>query len=222
MPEENTDQIPFADAEFALNAEPRCPCLLLLDTSSSMSGRPISELNDGLVTFRDELMADSLAVKRVEIAVVTFGPVQVASDFQTADVFQAPRLAARGDTPMGSAIEQGLEMLRKRKETYKQSGVSYYRPWVFLISDGEPTDAWQEAAARVHAEEQAHRVAFFAVGVGGANLSTLAQIATRQPVQLAGLQFREMFLWLSQSQKRVSASKVGEQTSLAPVGWGSV
>jgi len=63
------DQIPFSLAEFAENPEPRCPCVLLLDTSASMGGRPINELNGGLVTFKDELMADSMAVKRVEVAV---------------------------------------------------------------------------------------------------------------------------------------------------------
>jgi hypothetical protein len=50
------DQIPFGAAEFADNPEPRCPCLLLLDTSGSMQGAPISELNRGLVAFKDELI----------------------------------------------------------------------------------------------------------------------------------------------------------------------
>ena len=62
-----SEQITFATSDFASNPEPRCPCILLLDVSSSMSGRPINELNAGLVTFRDELLADSLALKRVEV-----------------------------------------------------------------------------------------------------------------------------------------------------------
>lgn len=64
------DQMPFGAAEFAENSEPRCPCLLLLDTSGSMVGRPIDELNAGLQTFREELNADALAAKRVEVGLI--------------------------------------------------------------------------------------------------------------------------------------------------------
>ena len=52
--------------EFLLNPEQRCPCVLLLDTSGSMHGDPIAELNEGLRAFKEDLISDSLAVKRVE------------------------------------------------------------------------------------------------------------------------------------------------------------
>ena len=40
-----SEQITFATSDFASNPEPRCPCILLLDVSGSMNGRPINELN---------------------------------------------------------------------------------------------------------------------------------------------------------------------------------
>ena len=95
-----SEQITFATSDFASNPEPRCPCILLLDVSGSMNGRPINELNAGLVTFRDELLADPLALKRVELGIVTFGPVHVEQPFTSAANFFPPILFAQGDTPM--------------------------------------------------------------------------------------------------------------------------
>ncbi|EER2971732.1 VWA domain-containing protein [Escherichia coli] len=203
-----SEQITFATSDFASNPEPRCPCILLLDVSGSMNGRPINELNAGLVTFRDELLADPLALKRVELGIVTFGPVHVEQPFTSAANFFPPILFAQGDTPMGAAITKALDMVEERKREYRANGISYYRPWIFLITDGAPTDEWQAAANKVFQ---------------GADIKTLAQISVRQPLPLQGLQFRELFSWLSSSLRSVSRSTPGTEVVLeAPKGWTSV
>lgn len=213
--------------EFAENPEPRCPCVLLLDTSASMNGAPIEALNLGLQCFKDDIVKDPLASRRVEVALVTFNSeVKVVQDFVTADLFEPPTLHGQGMTHMGAAINKALDMIQERKAQYKAGGVAYYRPWVFLITDGapqgEPDDVVEDAARRVRAEEADRRVAFFAVGVEGADIARLEKIAVRTPVKLIGLNFVEMFVWLSASMQKISQSQVDEQVALPPPGWGKV
>jgi uncharacterized protein YegL len=220
------EQMPFfGDVSFAENPEPRCPCVLLLDTSGSMAGEAIHLLNSGLLAYRDDLQEDTLACKRVEVAIVTFGgEVRTALDFTTSEGMHLPTLSAGGETPMGAAIKAGIEMIRERKERYRANGIMFYRPWIFMITDGAPTDEWRSAAAAIAEGDRSKAFAFFAVGVRGANMDVLRQISTtREPLMLDGLKFRELFQWLSNSQQSVSRSNPGQEVPLkAPTGWASV
>jgi uncharacterized protein YegL len=218
-----SDQIAFKTDDFATNPEPRCPCVLLLDVSGSMGGAPIQQLNAGLKAFREELQADTLAMKRVEVAVVTFGPVTTPMYFTGAEGFAPPELTPQGDTPMGQAITEALRLVRQRKDEYRTNGISYYRPWIFLITDGAPTDSWAPAAAAIREGEAAKQFAFFAVGVQNASMDILKQISVRAPLHLDGLKFRELFSWLSSSLGSVSRSTPNTEVPLAsPQGWASV
>jgi len=212
----------FANVEFAENPEPRCACVLLLDTSGSMQGTPIAQLNNGLKSFKDELITDALASKRVEIAVLTFGnSPQLVTDFTDAASFDPPQLVASGQTPMGAGIWDALGRLSARKEMYRSNGVAYYRPWVFLITDGEPSDDYASAAKEVRDGEARGAFSFYAVGVSDANMQKLTEIAppNRPPVKLDGLRFRDLFVWLSKSMRTVSRSTIGQNVKLDAPGW---
>ncbi|MCX7406608.1 MAG: VWA domain-containing protein [Planctomycetales bacterium] len=227
------EQTPFSSAfpkreDFALNPEPRVPCVLLLDVSGSMSGAPITELNAGLAAYREDLLQDSLARRRVEVAIVTFGgTVNTVCEFTTAEGFVPPSLESTGDTPLGRAVEHGLDLIEGRKQTYRDNGIAYYRPWVFLITDGAPTDDWSAAAERARTGEKKKQFSFFAVGVEGADFDVLKQMSgEKPPLKLKGLSFRELFRWLSTSQQSVSRSAPGTEIPLqdptASGGWASV
>ncbi len=219
------EQQPFAAAEFAENPEPRCPCVLLLDTSGSMQGDSIDELNRGLQAFRQELYNDSLSMKRVEIAVVTFGPVSVMHDFTTADQFRPAHLEASGETPLAAAVQRGLGLLKTRKQILRDNGIKLFRPWIFLITDGEPTDKWQHLSQIIREGEENKSFSFFALGVKNANFEVLRQIGVREPMKLQGVRFKEFFLWLSASLKNVSRSNPGDSVPIPdykPYGWAEV
>ncbi|QEG34219.1 vWA domain-containing protein [Bythopirellula goksoeyrii] len=218
----------FDSVEFAENPEPRVPCVLILDTSTSMHGPRIAELNKGLETYRDELLADTLAAKRVEVAIVTFGGrVTRLVEFATALDFNPPKLNVIGGTPMGEAIQVALDMIEERKASYRENGIAYYRPWAFLITDGEPNDHWKPIIQRVHKGEQEKAFCFFAVGVEGANMKVLDEISVRKSLWLQGTKFRELFSWLSNSQQAVSRSSPGDEVPLedptsGPSGWAQI
>lgn len=225
------EQTPFhSKITLASNPEPRCPCVLVLDTSGSMAGEPIQQLNDGVQCLVDELCKDGLASKRVELSIITFGSsVNLACDFTPPTAMHPPVFDAEGPTPMAEAVVRAYEEIEARKEEYRQAGIAYYRPWVFLITDGEPTDSnserWAKAIKLVHEGEASKRLLFFGVAVNNANQSTLDQLCppNRRSVKLQGLHFSEMFRWLSSSLKSVSNSTPGAQLQLPTThGWTSI
>jgi uncharacterized protein YegL len=209
--------------EFAENSESRCPVVIVFDTSASMSGEPINQANAGLHDLKEELQKDDLASKRVEIALVSFNSVvTVEQDFVTVDQFPTPTLVAGGSTCLGAGLEKALDLIEKRKDDYRENGVTYYRPWLFLITDGEPTDDVSRAVQRLKEAEAKNKVTCFAVGVEGANINRLAEIIVRPPAKLNGLDFKAMFQWLSSSLAEVAHSQVNDQIALPPVDWGTV
>lgn len=214
--------------EFAENPAPRCPCVLLLDTSGSMEGPPIDALHQGLRAFKDALKSDDSASRRVEVAVVTFDDaVNVVQDFVTPDLFVPPEFTAGGHTCMAQAILKALDLIQERKAQYMANGVSYSRPWIFLITDGEPDPAKEseefirEVCERLRTEEKEKRVVFYGVCVENANMDLLSQFSIRPPIKLVGLKFQEMFLWLSSSMERVVQGDMEEQVAFPPLDWGT-
>ena len=229
------EQTPFnvTASDLVTNPEHRCPSVLVLDISGSMQGDSIKQLQEGVTVYRDSLFGDSLARKRVEVAIVTFGGrVEVVQTFTTAATFTAPSLEASGDTPMGEAVVTALKLLGDRKAEYRAAGIQYYRPWVFLITDGGPTDVnsthWDEAKNAIRDGEEGKKFAFFTVGVEDADLDRLTELnPARPPVKLQGLEFKKMFQWLSSSQQAVSRSIPGyvvplQNPTAGPTGWATV
>ena len=208
----------FDSIEFAENPETRCPCVLLLDTSGSMDGEKITALNLGLRTFQKALQRDELAAQRVEVGIVTFGPVHVAQEFMSAQQSSAD-ITSTTCHPNGAGLKCST-MIEERKKSYQENGEPH--DWVFLITDGEPTDDIVRAAHLIQNGEESKAFMFFAVGVDGARMEVLRDLSVRQPLKLRDLRFDQLFQWLSSSLSATSKSHSGIvplSNPATPNGW---
>lgn len=213
------------DNDLIDNPAARCACMVVLDTSASMEGAPIDQLNRGFRDFIASLQKDEVAACSVDIGVITAGgSVSEVLPFTTVislDSFQ--HFSANGGTPLGSAVNLALTKLEARKQEYQAAGVAYYQPWLVVISDGEPTDSWQAAASLSQSQSAQRKLVVMPIGVAGANLDTLSQFSSRPAKALDGLKFSEFFEWLSASLSRVSASSPGDKINLPPTdAWDSI
>ena len=225
-------QQPFASpTSFASNPEPRCPCMILADSSYSMQGTKIAQLNAGLKLFADEIKRDRLAAQRVEIGLIQFGPIKVQSDFTCAADFVPPHLHAEGGTPTAEAIMMAIDMLNARRQVLRNAGILLFRPWIFLITDGEPTDSPEridEVATAIRYGDEHRRFAFFAVAVEPSDAVGIAKLSapSRPPIKLRNTEFKTMFQWLSTSLTGVARSNTAGTSQgvplESPVGWADV
>ncbi|RDH76829.1 VWA domain-containing protein [Mycolicibacterium moriokaense] len=193
------------------NPDPRVACVVLVDVSGSMQGEPIAALERGFAAFTQYLHNETLASKRVEVAVVTFGTVAtVLVPMQEARSLQPARFTASGTTNMSAGIHLTLDIIEDRKYAYKAAGLQYYRPWILVLTDGKPNiDGFDEAVARLNAAESARGVTVFPVGAGPkVDYQKLARLSLqRTPAPLDGLKYEELFEWLSASLSNVSNSQ---------------
>ena len=140
-------------------------------------------------------------------------------DYVTKDglyCYKAPFILL-GGTKTSEGVNLALDVIEERKQTYRNNGIDYFRPWLFLITDGEPTehnDVVNDMTRRLRDADRRKRVAAFSVGVEGANMDALAQTSPRRPLILKGLAFSSMFVWLSQSMSRVSRSRTDDEITL--------
>ena len=158
--------------------------------------------------FKKELKEDIDASSRVQLLVIkAYGKddAEFSADWVDAMNFTAPIMEASGLSPIGKAMELALQKIEEQKCLYDSCGITSKRPWIFLISDGEPTDyGWELAAAKCREAQQNKKVVIHAVGTQGANLDKLAKFSLMAPKRLSGLKFTEFFLWLSRSVSCIS------------------
>ena len=232
--------------ESAENYEQKCLCVLVLDISGSMNeiiddsnvvdtGRQVFDdgktynvvqggiskldnLNEGLKSFYDEIYNDETTSQRLEIAIVTFNDqVQCIQSPSLITNMDMPTLLADGDTALVDAMNEAIDLVADRKSWYKSTNQTYYRPWIILMTDGEPNQGQDVStlAARIKKDCNDKRYAFLPIGVDNANMAILQQLQGNIPaMKLKGTKFSSFFKWLSASMGTVVTAEEGQTVDL--------
>src|SRR5215471_9150233 len=121
----------------------RLPVYLVLDCSGSMAGEPINAMEMGLKALLADLRSDPQALETVWLSVITFASAaeQVIPLTDIHD-FLPPDLNAGGTTALGEAIDLLADRIRHEVRVTQQNQKGDWKPLVFILTDGEPTDAW--------------------------------------------------------------------------------
>jgi len=198
--------------------EPHLACVLLLDTSGSMSGAPIASLNQAINMFKEKTALDPMAMKRVDVAIIAFDDeARVAQEFTPISQMAPITLETGGLTSMGKGICFAIDKVKERNQFYASMGTPCFKPWIFMITDGAPTDDITLAVQRIRDEETkgGHgKLKFFALGVPGADMEVLKSISKRV-LQLSDFDFAGIFNWMSESMVAISVSRVGAEAPMA-------
>jgi uncharacterized protein YegL len=209
---------------------------LVVDTSDSMNnGDAIGELNRALEQWRGDLTTGGDLSRLGEIALISFGAggVQaidpsggrigpVDEPFVAVTQFSPRPLAASGYTPMTDGIRLALDVVKQRREALLAEGIMMaYRPLVYLVTDGAPTDddgndcrRWRSLVPELRRLERELALLFFAFGVTGADMDVLRALAPASTYNVEGTDFGKLLRRVSGSIKRVMRTNAEEAGDL--------
>ncbi|MCO8113532.1 VWA domain-containing protein [Acinetobacter lwoffii] len=160
----------FNPANFTVAKAKPLPVLLLLDVSSSMGGESIKKLNIAV----KEMISDFASAEKNEVeilvSIITFGAkVLLHTPYTSAKDIEWQDLTVSGSTPMGTAFSMAKAMIEDKETTPSRA----YRPTIVLVSDGEPTDSWQQPLRALVNDGRSNKCDRMAMAIGGAASNTV-------------------------------------------------
>jgi uncharacterized protein YegL len=217
MKQKGFDTLP-GEAPSIINAnDSHMALVFVLDVSYSMNGQPILQLNEGLNRFKAEVCKDKVTRDVLDVAIIQFNEnYNVVQDFVPIEYMDHIQLVADGSTKYTEPIRAAIRMVDERSRFYRRSGSEPYKPWILLVTDGEPLDDITAVAQEVQAMQDAGKARFIALGVGNFDLATLKKI-TDVVFRMDGTDFSSFFDWVGKSMRSVSTTAPGEKPPLPPL-----
>lgn len=199
----------------------RLPVYLVMDTSGSMSGEPIEAVRQGMKALVAELKGDPQALETAYLSVITFNSsAQQVAPLADLLSFQEPTIDAGGSTAFGEALRVLQQCVDREVAKTTATKKGDWKPLIFLMTDGQPTDSWEREADNVKQKRLGNVIAC-AAGAGADE--NLLKRVTETVVKLNNLQpdtLKAFFKWVSSSIKTTSQSvaqvAAGAPTNLPP------
>jgi uncharacterized protein YegL len=175
-----------------------------------MQGTPIESVKSGIRQLHRDLMGDPQAIESAYLSVLTFSnSAQQLVPLTEVAAFNPPDLVASGNTHFGDGLRLLLDVFDRELVRTTAEVKGDWRPLVFILSDGAPTDTeWPMYAQQLRDRRPANIIA---VACGDqADTQVLKQV-TESVIQMQDMSpdaFKAFFRFVSASVKQTSA-KVG-------------
>jgi len=187
----------------------RLPVYLMLDTSGSMDGQPIADVQTGINTMLTGLRGlASRQQDTIYIKVIQFNDTVNTTPLTALRDFAPPTLVAGGTTHLGDALRVLDQATTYSGDLIKNTmdDLGDWKPMVFLLTDGDPTDDYQAAAAAVLKRTREHSTPFapnlniFAIGCGGNVRADILHLVTDNVLMVPTMtptHMAELFKWMT-------------------------
>jgi uncharacterized protein YegL len=195
----------------------RLPVYILADCSGSMMGDPIESVKVGIRALHSNLMGDPSAIETAYLSVITFdSSARQLAPLTEVTLFNPPELQAGGTTAMGAALKTLMDCISVEVRTTTADQKGDWKPLIFLLTDGAPTDNWEQYADELKRRKQ---VNIIAVACGAGDTSVLKSISNTVLVMkdMSTEAFSQFFKWVSASIAQTSA-KIGASPDAAAGG----